>query len=121
MKAAHPPLLPALAACLLLALPARGGELGPAETQVLQGICASCHSLPGGAVPQIGDLKAWAPRREKGMETLLRNTVNGYRGMPPLGTCGACTETELRRLIAVLAGLPVPEPGDGAAPTGPAR
>ena len=54
----------------------------------------------------VGDAAAWETRREKGIETLLANTVNGYRGMPPLGTCGFCSEPDLRDLIAYMAGLP---------------
>jgi cytochrome c5 len=34
---------------------------------------------------------------------MLANTVAGVRGMPPLGTCGFCTEDDLRRLIAFMA------------------
>jgi cytochrome c5 len=59
-------------------------------------------------VPLVGDAAAWEGRRAQGFETLLANTVNGVRDMPPLGTCGACSEDDLRRLVAFVAGLPLP-------------
>ena len=37
---------------------------------------------------------------------LLVHTVDGYRGMPPLGTCGLCSEDDFRELIRYMAGLP---------------
>jgi cytochrome c5 len=41
---------------------------------------------------------------------LLASTVAGVGGMPPLGTCGLCSEDDLRELIAYMALLPPPEP-----------
>jgi len=35
---------------------------------------------------------------------LLAHTVNGYRGMPPLGACGSCSEADLRALVVYLSG-----------------
>jgi cytochrome c5 len=80
--------------------------LSPSEIRVLQRICATCHARPGIGVPVMGDEAAWAPRRAKGVDLLLANTVNGFGGMPPLGTCSWCSEDELRRLVAVISGAP---------------
>jgi cytochrome c5 len=40
----------------------------------------------------------------KGMDTLLDNTINGYKGMPPLGMCMDCGEEEFEALIRFMAG-----------------
>jgi cytochrome c5 len=37
------------------------------------------------------------------MPTLLDHTVSGYKGMPPLGSCGDCGETEFTALIEFMA------------------
>ena len=41
-----------------------------------------------------------------GAVVVLVHTVDGYRGMPPLGTCGLCSEQDLRELVRYMAGLP---------------
>jgi len=81
-------------------------EWSKRETYVLEQICAQCHVRPGIGVPLMGDEAEWGPRRAAGFERLLTNTVEGYLGMPPLGTCSFCTEEELRRLVAILSGMP---------------
>ncbi len=67
--------------------------------------CKACHTSPGSGAPQAGDRAAWQPRVALGMATLLDRTVNGYKGMPPLGTCMDCGETEFEALIRFMAGL----------------
>jgi len=78
--------------------------LTPREARVFQQVCAHCHVQPGIGVPLLGDEAEWAARRARGFDTLLVHTVEGRGGMPPLGTCGFCTEEDLRRLVAFLAG-----------------
>lgn len=82
--------------------------LGERQQRLFQQACAHCHLHQGLGVPVVGDEAAWEERRARGFESLLTNTVNGVRNMPPLGTCAACTEDDLRRLVAFLAGLPLP-------------
>ena len=86
--------------------PAPRAELSPAAARAWQTACASCHARPGTGAPLAGDAKAWADRRSQGADVLLAHTVDGYKGMPPLGTCGLCTEAELRELVAYVSGLP---------------
>lgn len=80
-------------------------ELTSREVLVLGQICAHCHARPGDGVPQIGDAAEWARRREQGFEALVVHTIEGAGNMPPLGTCSFCSEDELRRLVAVVAGF----------------
>jgi cytochrome c5 len=86
--------------------PGSRAQLSPDGARAYQTACASCHARPGTGAPLTGDDAAWAERRAQGAEVLLAHTVNGYRGMPPLGTCGLCSEAELRTLVAYVAGLP---------------
>jgi cytochrome c5 len=66
--------------------------------------CAQCHVRPGVGAPLAGAQAEWAIRREQGEDAMLKNVVEGIRGMPPLGYCGACTEDELRALTRMMAG-----------------
>jgi len=85
--------------------PAVAAQLSPARALTYQSACAECHARAGTGAPAAGDAAAWTARRAQGFGVLLAHTVNGYRGMPPLGACGACSEADLRALVAYVAGL----------------
>lgn len=68
--------------------------------------CISCHGSGYGSAPRSGDVAAWAPRVEKGMDVMLDNAINGYRGMPPLGACTDCTEEDFVALIEFMISEP---------------
>jgi cytochrome c5 len=66
--------------------------------------CKTCHAVPGTGAPLTRDAAAWAPRVAQGMPLLLDHTLNGYKGMPPLGSCSDCTEAEFTALIQFMSG-----------------
>lgn len=86
------------------AIPAQSRELTPRESHALGEICLRCHAQSNVAAPLMGDADAWSPRVSQGLDQMLANTVLGVGEMPPLGTCGYCTEEELLALIVVLSG-----------------
>ena len=57
--------------------------------EVYDAACFVCHTPGAAGAPKNGDVAAWAPRIEKGNETLYHNAINGYMGsngmMPPKG------------------------------------
>lgn len=71
----------------------------PALADLYQQTCMACHTRPASGAPQSGNAEDWAPRVAKGTDTLLDNTINGYRGMPPLGSCMDCGEEDFAALI----------------------
>lgn len=101
-----------LLAAALAGLAASGGTsapaLSPRQAQVYQAICATCHAAPGSGAPVTGDSAAWQVPNRQGFAALLLHTVDGTGSMPPLGTCGSCSEADLRALIAYMSGLPDP-------------
>ncbi|MFA5938409.1 MAG: c-type cytochrome [Sinimarinibacterium sp.] len=78
----------------------------PAVQRLYDQTCKTCHSVPGTGAPLTGDAAAWAPRAAQGMDTLLEHAINGFKGMPPLGSCGDCSEDDFRALIRYMAQLP---------------
>lgn len=74
---------------------------GPrAGAEVYNSFCMACHATGAAGAPKVGDKAAWQPRFAQGMDTLLSNAVNGLRAMPPKGTCGDCSDDELKGAIA---------------------
>ncbi|MEE8379495.1 MAG: c-type cytochrome [Gammaproteobacteria bacterium] len=56
---------------------------------VFEKTCKICH-VPGIAgAPKLGDKAVWATRNKKGMDTLVKNAIGGFKGakgmMPPKG------------------------------------
>lgn len=98
-------LLWALALVPLATVAQRNGA-SPRQTNLLANNCLQCHARPNIDVPLMGKTEDWKDRVKKGEDELLKNVVQGLRGMPPLGYCSACTEEDLRVLTRMVAGLP---------------
>lgn len=70
---------------------AAGGSASPAdegldgEALYASAPCAACHAAGIAGAPKIGDTEAWAPRLDKGIETLYDSALNGIGTMPPKG------------------------------------
>lgn len=94
---------------LLLATPAAWSA--DARQLELLGInCIQCHAREETGAPRMGHPGDWRDAWSRGEDSMLVNVVEGVGGMPPLGYCSACSETDLRVLIRLLAGSP--ESGD---------
>lgn len=71
----------------------------PAVMKIYEQTCHNCHSMPVSGAPQAGDKNAWAPRLAQGRDALIDHSINGYKSMPPMGTCTQCTEDDFVALI----------------------
>ena len=61
--------------------------------------CVACHSSGVLGAPKLQDAADWAPRMEQGFDTVLQNAINGVRAMPPMGTCGDCSNDDIKAAI----------------------
>ncbi|WP_432455697.1 MULTISPECIES: c-type cytochrome [unclassified Agarivorans] len=77
---------------------------GPRDgATVFNTYCTACHSTGVAGAPKKGDAAAWEPRIAQGNETLFNHAWNGFNGvMPAKGTCGDCSEDEIKDAIAYL-------------------
>jgi cytochrome c5 len=91
------PLVAVLSAGLAVAC---GGD-SPTERRYAEH-CAACHSTGASGAPRRGDAAAWAPLRERGLDSLLESVKRGTPAMPAKGRCERCTDEELRALIGLL-------------------
>lgn len=64
--------------------------------------CRACHESGLGGAPKLDDKAAWAPRLEKGTDTMLATVTSGKGAMPPKGTCMNCSESDLRAAIELM-------------------
>ncbi len=62
-------------------------------------VCVACHSSGIAGAPKVGDAAAWAPRVAKGMDVMMKNVKDGINAMPPKGTCGDCSDDELKAVV----------------------
>jgi cytochrome c5 len=93
-----------LVSSLAMAPSAHAADITERQAALFTNNCVQCHTRPGIGVPQAGDAAAWKERAAQGEDAMLRNVVQGLRGMPPLGYCSACNEQDFRALIRLMTG-----------------
>ena len=80
--------------------------------QIFDSVCMSCHATGAAGAPIVGHKDLWGPRAKKGIKTLLNHAMHGFKGMPPKGTCGDCSEQEIKNAIEYMVitktGLSIP-------------
>ena len=65
-----------------------------------QTTCYACHGAGQAHAPIVGETIEWEIRLEKGMETLVQNTIEGLNGvMPARGLCTVCSDEELKAIV----------------------
>lgn len=73
---------------------------GPKDaSEIYNSSCSACHGSGVLGAPKLGDAAAWAARLEKGVDTLTANAISGINAMPPMGTCGSCSEDDIKQTI----------------------
>lgn len=70
---------------------------------VYESVCIACHSGAMQGVPALGDASAWAPRIDKGKDTLYKHAINGFQGdagmMPAKGGNSALSDAEVKAAV----------------------
>ena len=96
--AAAAPAAAAPAAAPAAPAPAASAAAGDGK-KVYDATCMVCHGTGVAGAPKYGDKAAWAPRVATGQDTLLKNSINGIRAMPPRGGNGALSDAQLRAAL----------------------
>lgn len=76
--------------------------------QVFDKICIQCHGADSATAfsPKVTKNDEWAPRIAKGLDTLVKNAVNGFTGqgaMPAKGGAMDLTDEEVARAVVYMA------------------
>lgn len=78
---------------------ASGGGAKSGE-EVYNSACIACHGAGVLGAPKFQVAAEWQPRLdEKGFDTIWKNAINGINAMPPRGTCGSCSDDEIKAAI----------------------
>jgi cytochrome c5 len=86
--------------CGAAAAPTETASSGPRSgSEVYDAVCMACHSTGAAGAPKMGDTAAWAPRIDKGMETLISHALNGFNAMPAKGGCANCPDEEIKAAV----------------------
>lgn len=83
-----------------------GEELLPSDpylAELYADTCMACHANPDSGAPMTGDTAEWEARMAQGEDVMLDHVINGFNGMPPLGSCVDCTEEDFLDLIDFMA------------------
>lgn len=100
MKIAASGILLPLLALALSSAPALAADRSGKE--VVDTVCASCHTTGKDGAPKIGDQSAWAERAAKGLDKLTQNAITGVRNMPAHGGQAALTDLEMTRAVGYM-------------------
>lgn len=96
MKQLSAALLAGAAAALAFSATAQAEADGEA---VYNQACMACHMTGAAGAPIKGDTEAWAPRIEKGMETLYDHSINGFNAMPAKGGNASLSDEEVKAAV----------------------
>ncbi len=61
--------------------------------------CSACHGAGVLGAPKFGDSGEWAPRIAQGKDTLYEHAIKGFNSMPPMGSCGGCSEDDIKAVV----------------------
>jgi cytochrome c5 len=89
----------------IAALPFAAARADPGDRsgkEVVEHVCAACHSSGLNGAPRIGDRKAWDERSKRGLSALTANALEGVRRMPPHGGSLSLNDTEIKRAITYM-------------------
>lgn len=78
---------------------ASGGAEDSVGKQVVSQVCAVCHGTGMMNSPKVGNADDWAPRLEKGMDTLYDHAINGFNMMPARGGNPKLSDDEVKAAV----------------------
>ncbi len=82
----------------LVQLAQASDDFDPARTYTQS--CAACHNSGAAGAPRLGNSDDWSARMDKGFDTLVEHTIEGFNNiMPPRGMCFDCTDEELAEVV----------------------
>ena len=70
--------------------------------QLVQTHCGNCHGDGKEGAPRVDDFSAWKPRLEKGMDALVKSSINGHKAMPSRAGMASLSDTDMRNAVTYM-------------------
>ncbi len=70
--------------------------------EVVEQVCAGCHTSGKDGAPKIGDVAAWTQRSKNGLIKLTEHAISGIGKMPAHGGQSNLSDLEMSRAIAFM-------------------
>lgn len=61
--------------------------------------CMACHATGAAGAPKTGDKAAWKARIAAGMDTMVKNAINGKGAMPAKGGRANLTDAQVKAIV----------------------
>ena len=75
-------------------------DAGPKSgADIYNAACVACHGSGVLGAPKLQDAGDWQPRLEKGFDTVWQNAIDGINAMPAMGTCGSCSNDDIKAAV----------------------
>ena len=83
------------------------GAAGRSGEAVYGQFCTACHGSGILDAPKTGDTAVWEARLNAAgdLDALTLSAITGVGAMPPKGTCGNCSDDEIKAAIEHMAGF----------------
>jgi cytochrome c5 len=73
--------------------------------QIVTQVCSMCHGSGMMNSPKLGDIAQWAPRIEKGIDTLHDHAINGFNMMPARGGRPDLSDDDIKSAVDYMVSL----------------
>lgn len=70
--------------------------------EVVEQVCAGCHTSGKDGAPRMDDFSAWKPRLQNGVEGLVRSAIGGHKAMPARAGMSKLSDTDLRNAVTYM-------------------
>ncbi len=70
--------------------------------QLVQTHCTNCHGDGKEGAPRVDDFNAWKPRLQKGMDVLVKSSINGHKAMPSRAGMANLSDTDMRNAVTYM-------------------
>ena len=70
-----------------------------ADFRTYRSACMACHATGAAGAPKTGDKAAWKARIAAGMDTMVKNAINGKGAMPPKGGRPNLTDAQIKAVV----------------------
>ena len=70
--------------------------------QLVRERCQDCHAAGKDGAPKIGDMEAWKPRLQGGVDNLTRSAIRGHKAMPARGGMANLSDADMKAAVVFM-------------------